>query len=345
MKTNLSLIFLILVFVSQASFAEIKRKDTSNIIGVVKDNSTLLPVSGAKVRLVSSGITATTDNNGKFLISVSNDTKTRFSDTLIVKDNRYWEKRIVIQPTNKSKLEITLSAIKQRLIVTTDLGVGGGQGGDPDDEQSMVHLLVTANEIDIEGIINGLAWLDRKIGFEKLNSIIDAYGEVLPNLKVHADGYPSYEYLKSVTVLGQPKPRMVGIGEGKDSPGSELIISVVDKAGDPRPVWLNMWGGANTIAQALWKVKNTRTPEEINRFIHKIRIYDILGQDDAGAWIVKTFPDLIYIRNKKVYGWAPSDDWVKRMFSLSALWEQNMQIGYGPLKATLPLSFIYFLTV
>ena len=39
----------------------------------------------------------------------------------------------------------------------------------------------------------------------------------------------------------------------------------------------------NTLAQALWKVSRTRTPEEVEAFVSKIRIYDILGQDDAGA--------------------------------------------------------------
>ena len=36
---------------------------------------------------------------------------------------------------------------KPRIITTTDLGA------DPDDEQSMVRLLVSANEFDIEGLI------------------------------------------------------------------------------------------------------------------------------------------------------------------------------------------------
>ncbi len=36
---------------------------------------------------------------------------------------------------------------KPRLIVLTDIG------GDPDDQQSMVRLLVHANEFDIEGLI------------------------------------------------------------------------------------------------------------------------------------------------------------------------------------------------
>ena len=38
---------------------------------------------------------------------------------------------------------------KYRLIVTTDLG-----GTDPDDIQSMIHLLLCSNVIDIEGLIN-----------------------------------------------------------------------------------------------------------------------------------------------------------------------------------------------
>ena len=104
---------------------------------------------------------------------------------------------------------------------------------------------------------------------------------------------------------------MSGVGEGKDSPGSELIIAAVDNPKDRRPVWIAAWGGMNTLAQALWKVSRTRTPEEVEAFVSKIRIYDILGQDDAGAWIAKNFPDIVYIRNTQIYGWGPSDEWTK----------------------------------
>ena len=43
-----------------------------------------------------------------------------------------------------------------------------------------------------------------------------------------------------------------------DSPGSDLIIEVVDRD-DPRPVWVPVWGGPNCLAQALWKVRATRS--------------------------------------------------------------------------------------
>ena len=130
-------------------------------------------------------------------------------------------------------------------------------------------------------------------------------------MKKHAEGYPEPGYLCSVIRQGQKTSNMAGVGDGKASPGSELIIEAVDKKEDLRPVWIAAWGGMNTVAQALWTVTHTRSPEDIERFVRKIRIYDVLGQDDAGAWIAKNYPGILYIRNKAVYGWTPSDTWVR----------------------------------
>lgn len=196
---------------------------------------------------------------------------------------------------------------KQRLIVTTDLG-----GMDPDDIQSMIHLLVCSNVIDIEGLVSSQVWMDEPDKTEKIEEVVRWFGEVLPRLKRHAAGYPDLDYLLSLVKRGQAKSNMDGVGEGKDSPGSELIISAVDKAGDNRPVWIAAWGGMNTVAQAVWKVKHTRTEKELERFLHKLRVYDVLGQDDAGAWLARNFPEIVYIRNKEVCGWAPSDEWTDK---------------------------------
>ena len=195
---------------------------------------------------------------------------------------------------------------KNRVIVTTDLG-----GADPDDIQSMIHLLVCSNVYDIEGLISSQAWVTDPDRTGKVREVVECFGEVLPRLKKHDPGYPDLDYLRSIVKRGQAVSNMDGVGEGKDSPGSELIIAAVDKKGDNRPVWLTAWGGMNTIAQAIWKVKHTRGESELKRFLGKIRIYDILGQDDAGAWIAHNFPDILYIRNKHVYGWPPSDEWIK----------------------------------
>lgn len=192
----------------------------------------------------------------------------------------------------------------RRVIITTDLG-----GTDPDDEQSMVHLLMMSNNIDIEGMICQMAFMKSPIGIGTLTKIIDAYEKVYPNLIIHDNRYPTAKYLRSIATTGQTEVGMSGVGKDHDTPGSDLIIKVVDKD-DDRPIWLTAWGGMNTIAQAIWKVKNSRSEDEFNKFISKIRIYDILGQCDAGAWIAKNFPEILYIRSTGVYGWAPSDEFL-----------------------------------
>ncbi len=193
---------------------------------------------------------------------------------------------------------------KPRIINMTDLGA------DPDDQQSMVRFLVQSNEFDVEGlIVTTGCWRKNQANINMLNELLNAYGKVVSNLKVHDPEFPSLEYLQSVSALGQKGYGMDDVGTGKDSPGSDLIISAVDKD-DPRPVWVCFWGGGNTLAQALWKVKNTRTDTELKKFVSKIRVYDVLGQDNAGTWIAKNFPDMIYIRATGVYDWQPSDTWL-----------------------------------
>lgn len=196
---------------------------------------------------------------------------------------------------------------RTRLIVTSDIG-----GSDPDDQESFVHLLTTLDQVDLEGFIYQHAWVSFNKGNEEkvVDKLLTAYGQVWPNLCVHSPGFPTEEEIRMKVKHGQRDAGMTGVGECLDSPGSELIINTVD-APDERPVWIAAWSGVNTVAQALWKVSNTRSPEDVAKFVNKMRVYDILGQDDAGAWIVTNFPDLLYIRNKEVYGWGPSDEWIK----------------------------------
>ncbi|MCZ7436712.1 DUF1593 domain-containing protein [Micromonospora sp. WMMC241] len=215
------------------------------------------------------------------------------------------------------------AGVKPRVINMTDLGA------DPDDLESLVRMLVTANEVDLEGIIATTScWKptqDATNMANLLNPRLNAYGQVLPNLQKHAQGYPTLAQLQSISKLGQKGYGMGDVGAGKDSPGSELIIAAVDR-NDARPVWVNFWGGGNTLAQALWKVKNTRGQAQVDQFVSKLRVYDVLGQDEAGAWMTKTFPNLFYIRAKNlVYNWQPSDSWV----------DNNVQ-NHGPLGAQYP---------
>ena len=87
---------------------------------------------------------------------------------------------------------------KQRLIVTTDLG-----GTDPDDTQSMIHLLVCSNAIDIEGLVSSQVWSDMPDKVDRIREVVGQFEKVLPRLKKHAEGYPEPGYLRSVTRQGQ----------------------------------------------------------------------------------------------------------------------------------------------
>jgi len=202
---------------------------------------------------------------------------------------------------------------KARVVIVTDLGgEDPARPGafDPDDTQSMIHLLVCMNVVDVEAIVSGMAWTSEPNRTSYIFDLWNNVEKVIPNLQAQAEGFPSIDYLRSITKQGPLKAHMDAVGEGMDTAGSDFIIECVDRD-DPRPIWLTTWCGSAAIAQALWKVKNTRSEEELAKFISKIRIYDVLGQDNCGSWIAANFPDVIYLRNNKVYGWVPSDDWFK----------------------------------
>jgi hypothetical protein len=78
------------------------------------------------------------------------------------------------------------------------------------------------------------------------------------------------------------------------SEGAAAIIRAADRK-DERPLWVSVWGGVNTLAQALTHVRETRSPAEVDAFIDKLRVYSISDQDDAGPWIRREFPNLFYI--------------------------------------------------
>ena len=186
---------------------------------------------------------------------------------------------------------------KQRVLVLTDIS------NEPDDEESMVRFLVYSNEYDVEGIVATTSvWLRSKTRLDLIQRQIRAYGEVRNNLLKHTPGYPATNDLLSAAKTGQPGFGMNAVGFGKSTDGSKHIIDVVDKP-DDRPVWISVWGGSNTLAQALWDVKYSRTPKELERFVSKLRVYTISDQDNAGRWMRITFPDLFYIVTPSSVDW------------------------------------------
>ncbi len=178
---------------------------------------------------------------------------------------------------------------KYRVFVLTDIE------NEPDDAQSLVRFLTYSNHWDVEGIVATTScWQRNKTAEWRIHEIVDAYGKVRDNLEKHEPGYPTYEYIKSIIKKGVPKFGMEGVGEGNDSEGSDWLIQCLEKD-DPRPVYIQAWGGANVLAQALWKMERTKSKSELDKIISKIRVYTISDQDDTGPWIRNHFPNIFYV--------------------------------------------------
>jgi len=178
---------------------------------------------------------------------------------------------------------------KPRVIVLTDIE------NEPDDAMSLVRFLTYSNQWEVEGIVATTSiHQKKKIAAWRLREIVEAYGKVQPNLLKHELGYPTVDHLLSVIKEGRADYGMYAVGKDMDSTGSELIIESVDRE-DERPVWILIWGGPNCLAQALWKIKETRPTKDVEAFVKKLRVYSISDQDDSGVWIRKTFKDLFYI--------------------------------------------------
>ncbi len=226
---------------------------------------------------------------------------------------------------------------KNRVVVLTDIEA------DPDDTQSMVRLLLYSNVIDIKGLIATTSvWKKNSIAPESIKRIINAYSKVQSNLNKHETGYPASEELLSIVKNGLPKYGMLGVGDGNDSEGSDWIIKILEDD-DERPLWISVWGGVNTLAQALYKLSKTKTEIELSRLIEKLRVYTISDQDDSGIWIRNNFPNLFYIV-------SPGDDYDSATWiainsfinginneKISNSWiEENIQQDHGPLGSEYP---------
>ena len=226
---------------------------------------------------------------------------------------------------------------KSRVIVLTDIEA------DPDDTQSLVRLLLYANEIDIKGLIATTScWLQSEVNPASIEKVIKAYGEVHPNLLLHDKAYPDPALLMSLVKSSIPKYGMKGVGDGMDTEGSNWIIKTLEEQ-DERPLWISIWGGANTLGQALFDIKASKSEEEAQRLIAKLRVYTISDQDDSGIWIRNEFPNLFYIVSPgDHYGsatWIGIKNYIKGNDNteISNSWlAEHIQQDHGPLGAVYP---------
>jgi hypothetical protein len=227
------------------------------------------------------------------------------------------------------------STLKPRIVVLTDIGPAEVE---PDDNESAVRLLAYADRFEIEAIVTTIGWNCDPYPAEwaeYLYRVIDGYEVDVQNLMKRSGqtaflspeeeqmsqklGYwPTSDYIRSRSVMGSPRAGIGVIGPDNDSAGSELLIRLADE-NDPRPIWVCSWGGANTLSQAIWKVQQTRSPEQFKAFLRKFRLYTITDQDMVYA-----------MRMDRAYS---SHQWLRREFSddLMLVWDESAWLNQNAL--------------
>ena len=200
-----------------------------------------------------------------------------------------------VAASNSSCSAIQPLHTRPRVLILTDIA------NEPDDAESLVRLLLYSHQFRLQGFVATTSyWLNDSTHEDQIIDTLKVYGNVLPNLKVHAaDGWPEAQFLINNTKAGLPFYGLDGVGEGKDSEGSELLIRTVDASDET--LWLPCWGGTAVLAQALWKVNATRSADEIERFVRKLRVYAVSDQDNTGPWIRRHWPQLFYIASVHHY--------------------------------------------
>ncbi len=194
---------------------------------------------------------------------------------------------------------------RPRVIVSTDIG-----GTDPDDFQSMVHLLAYADRLALEGLVSSPYGPGRK---EHILEVIDRYARDFANLKTHSDRYPTPDALRAITKQGEVEVAPYA-GVRRSTEGSEWIVHCARRE-DARPLHVLVWGGLEDLAQTL---------HDAPEILPKLRVYYIGGPNkkwtpDAYQYIATHHPPLWIIEANSTYrGWFvggnQSGEWGNQKF-------------------------------
>lgn len=180
------------------------------------------------------------------------------------------------------------SVIKPRVLISTDIG-----GTDPDDNQSMAHLLMYTDKFELEGLVSSPSFGNGSK--EEILRMIDLYEKDFPKLSNYIEGLMTPEELRPLCKQGR-RGNFPFLGIDEPTEGSDWIVQCARKESD-RPLWVLVWGGLEDLAQAL------HTAPDI---ADKIRVYWIGGPNkkwcvNSYAYIVENFPNLWMIENNASY--------------------------------------------
>lgn len=246
---------------------------------------------------------------------------------------------------------------KPRTIITTD--------GEVDDIDSFIRFLLYTNEVNVEGLIYsssqwhyagdgkgtmftsqmpftarryGTRTSLRWAGTEWIQMLIGKYGEVYENLTQHAKGYPTPEYLLNLVHVGNIdfEGEMEKVTDGSEFIKNKLLDD------DQRPLYLQIWGGTNTVARALKSIeeqyKDTPQWRDVYKKVcDKAIIYAVLDQDMTyKRYVSQKWPDVKMFYNSAQF-WSFAYFWpmvvpdALKPFMEGPWFQENILTGHGPL--------------
>ncbi|MDR0988151.1 MAG: DUF1593 domain-containing protein [Prevotellaceae bacterium] len=178
--------------------------------------------------------------------------------------------------------------VKPRVLISTDIG-----GTDPDDNQSMAHLMMYSDRFRLEGLVSSPSYGSGNK--EELLRMIGLYAQDFPRLRQQAPDLMTPDALRALCKQGR-KGAAPYAGYRTATEGSEWIVQCARRQSD-QPLWILVWGGLDDVAQALHDAPD---------ILPRIRVYWIGGPNkkwstNSYAYLAANFPNLWMIENNASY--------------------------------------------
>lgn len=176
---------------------------------------------------------------------------------------------------------------RPRVLVSTDIG-----GSDPDDFQSMVHLLVYADRFQIEGLVSSPPHAGRDT---HIYEVLDAYAADFPKLRNFSADYPHPDSLRARVRQGAMDAQQGEFPNGS-TPGSRWIIQCA-QSDTLSPLYVLVWGSITDVAQAVADAPGIKP---------RIRVYSIGSwntrlDSNSRNYLYTHHPDLWWIENNTTF--------------------------------------------
>lgn len=259
--------------------------------------------------------------------------------------------------TEAEPVQAAAEAVKPRTIVTTDL--------ECDDMDSLIHMALFFNDIDIDGIVVSASQFHfTGDGEHTLSEVTEhyacedpdaanlksframpvdwaanlwenEYAAVYDKLAENDPNYPTPEYLESVTKIGNVE------FEGdvrEDTEGSDLIKNAI-LDDEPGPLYLLTWGGFNTTARALLSIHDEYGDTDqwdsiYQKVIDKVIVNGYSQDYTYQDYIRELYPDLKLMKSQNGYAgyFAARTAQADALYTFQADWlKENIKFNHGAL--------------